>query len=57
MGEDIAGEGEVGVDAKRGLVLDSVGDGAGVAVGGFGFRRYRDVLVVLPEKGGTLVGE
>ena len=55
--EDIARKGKVGVDAQSGLVLDAVGDGARIAAGGFGFWRYRDVVVVLPEKGGTLVGE
>jgi len=55
--EDVAGEGEVGVDAEGGLVLRAVLDGAGVPVGGFGFGCDGDVLDVLAEEGGALVGE
>ena len=57
LGENIAKEGEVGIDTEGGLVLDPVGTRAGVAVSSFGLRRYRDILVVLPEKGGALLGK
>jgi len=47
----------VRVDTERGLVLDEVADGIGVAVMHFGFGGDGDELVGLSEEGGALEGE
>lgn len=60
LGEDVGGEGEVGVYAEGGLVHDEVAVWVEVAVVHFGFRGRGDEVVVLAEelgvRGGVVAG-